>query len=125
MNKDMDGGDPVTRAIYRVFADLHPWGSDLPYPFSEYVERIAPVAASAVLDALGQEERFVPVAESGERWAPRSREAAECAMRGWPSGGTWEGSDDPYDGITHIAREVRIGTTWTVAESIDADGYLT
>lgn len=112
----------ITDAIYKAFAEHHPWGPDLPYSFTEYVERIAP-AALAVINALSEEEQFVPVAESGDRWVGRSREQAETALQGWPAGGCWEGSDDPYDGITHIDREVRWGTDWVVAESIDSDGY--
>jgi hypothetical protein len=42
----------VTDAIRRVFAEEHPWGPDLPYGFTEYVHRIAPVAAQAAIDAF-------------------------------------------------------------------------
>jgi hypothetical protein len=57
------------------------------------------------------EERWVPIAQSGERWAGRSREAAEEAMNNYPVGGRFA-SGDPWDGITHIVREVRFVTEW-------------
>lgn len=49
--------DKVAEAIRHMLA-IHPWGRDLPYPFSEYVERlkleIADAAIAAHLEALDE-----------------------------------------------------------------------
>jgi hypothetical protein len=60
-----------------------------------------------------REEQWGPVAESGDRWAGRSREQALAAMRDYPAGGEYS-SGDPWDGITHIEHEVRYVTEWMV-----------
>ena len=61
------------------------------------------------------EERFVPVTESGERWAPRDAESAADALHSYPHGGTYlDGT--PYDGVTHVLRETRYVTEWTNGE---------
>lgn len=62
-----------------------------------------------------REERWVPVTQDGDRWAGRSKEEAEAAMRDFPAGGRYlDGSD--WDGITHIEHEVRYVTEWRVNE---------
>lgn len=76
-------------------------------------------AAGCLIAELSVEERWVPVAESGERWEPRSREQAAMASTGWPAGGCYEGTDDPYDGIVRVDHEVRWTTEWFVADSVD------
>ena len=71
---------------------------------SEYAEK-----------ALIREERWVPVTESGDRWAGRSRESALRDLADWPAGGRYL-DGDPYDGVTHIECEVRYVTEWCVTE---------
>ncbi|WP_037178333.1 hypothetical protein [Rhodococcus sp. UNC363MFTsu5.1] len=69
-------------------------------------------AGHEVVQAVSIEERWVPVTESGERWAPRSRDRAEEAMRDWPVGGVFEQSGEPYDGIVRVVHERRVTTDW-------------
>ena len=63
--------------------------------------------------ALIREERWVPVTESGERWKGRTREAALRDLADWPAGGCYL-DGEPYDGVSHIEREVRYVTEWRV-----------
>lgn len=64
---------------------------------------------------LRREVQYVPVAESGGRWTPRSLEQAESALQEWPPGGTFA-DGEPYDGITHIETEVCFTTDWSRAD---------
>jgi hypothetical protein len=64
-------------------------------------------------DALIREERWVPVAESGERWAPRDKDSAFRCMETHPAGGHYvDGA--PWDGVTRIEHEIRYVTEWRV-----------
>lgn len=63
---------------------------------------------------LIREDRWIPVSESGDRWAPRSLEAAQEAMAEYPAGGTYT-TGEPWDGIVRIEHEVRYVTEWTTA----------
>lgn len=65
-----------------------------------------------------REERWVPITEMGDRWAPRSREEAEKAMRETPVGGKWLTGEE-WDGIERIDREVRYVTEWTEEPATD------
>lgn len=65
---------------------------------------------------LTREERWIPIAESGERWAPRSKERAEDAMRAYPVGGAWY-PGEPWDGIAGIVREERWVSEWEEMDS--------
>lgn len=64
---------------------------------------------------MTKEERWVPIAESGARWAPRSKEAAEACLRDYPAGGQYT-DGEPWDGVTHIVHEVRYVTEWREVE---------
>ena len=58
-----------------------------------------------------REERWVPVTESGDRWAPRSKESAQAALRDYPVGGAF--SDGAvWDGVERIVYEVRYVSPW-------------
>lgn len=60
-----------------------------------------------------REERWVPVTESGERWVGRDKEAAFRCLETHPVGGRYlDGA--PWDGVTHIEREVRYVTEWRI-----------
>lgn len=65
-----------------------------------------------------REERYIPVTQTGHRWAPRSREEAEEAMRDVPIGGRWL-SGEEWDGIERIEREVRYVTEWRPEPATD------
>ena len=58
-----------------------------------------------------REERYIPVTQLGDRWAPRSLEEAEEDMRAFPVGGKWLTGEE-WDGIERIEREVRYVTEW-------------
>lgn len=60
-----------------------------------------------------REERWVPVSESGKRWEGRTRNEALEAMSNYPAGGSFL-DGEPWDGITHIEREVRFVSQWVV-----------
>lgn len=60
------------------------------------------------------EERWVPITESGERWTPRDKAKAEDCLRTYPAGGAYL-NGEPWDGVTHIVREVRYVTEWKQA----------
>lgn len=60
-----------------------------------------------------KEERFVPVAKSGDRWGGRSKKKAQECLRDYPDGGYYS-DGQPWDGITHIEREVRVVSEWVV-----------
>jgi len=40
--------DRITEVVRVELAEKHPWGPDLPYPFGEYVKRMAPVVAQRI-----------------------------------------------------------------------------
>lgn len=58
-----------------------------------------------------EEHRWVPIAQSGERWAERSLEAALSAAKEYPAGGRYADGAE-WDGVTHIVHEVRTVTAW-------------
>ena len=62
-------------------------------------------------DAMEIEELWIPVDETGSRWAARSLEDAEECRSSWPVGGTYPGGDR-YPGITHLIRKRRYVTEW-------------
>lgn len=62
---------------------------------------------------MRREDRWVPVTESGARWAGRTKEAAEACMADYPVGGGYT-TGDRWDGITHIEHEARYVTEWVV-----------
>lgn len=76
----------------------------------------ANIVAAAVVEHLGltEEDRWVPVAESGERWPPRGREEAMRDLADWPAGVTYA-TGDPADGITHVLHERRLVSKWVEA----------
>ncbi|NKR90578.1 hypothetical protein GS483_00350 [Rhodococcus hoagii] len=80
-------------------------------------------AGKTIVDAVDVEERWVPVTESGARWAPRSREKADAALADWPAGGTGPNGLRGYDGVTHIVHERLVRTDWEpVAAARVAEG---
>lgn len=70
-----------------------------------------------LVEGLAVEERWVPIDENGERWAPRDREAAEIDMDHCPVGGTY-GDGAPMPGIVRVVKEVRRVTPWEAAGSL-------
>jgi hypothetical protein len=63
-------------------------------------------------DYLIREERWTPIDESGQRWTPRSKEAAMDCMESWPAGGVYS-NGEPWHGVVRVVKEIRYVTEWT------------
>ena len=61
------------------------------------------------------EHQWIPVTESGDRWAPRSKEEAERALIEVPVGGLWL-TGEPWDGVARIEHQVRYVTEWVTVQ---------
>lgn len=57
------------------------------------------------------EDRWVPIAESGERFAPRSKEEAEALLASMPAGSTYS-DGAPMDGVVSVVHERRLVSEW-------------
>lgn len=62
------------------------------------------------------EDRWIPVSESGQRFAPRSKAEADALLLQMPAGSTYS-DGGPMDGVAHIVHERRFVTEWTEVAS--------